>query len=106
LLHDALVALGIGFDAREELGGRHADCFGAGALDEALGGEISIPTLDGSAKIRVPAETQTGKTFRLKAKGIKAVLLREFDTISAQDSARHSPRAKGWFDKVTEFFEG
>jgi molecular chaperone DnaJ len=98
----------------------------------ALGGEISIPTLDGSAKIRVPAETQTGKTFRLKGKGIKGVrsqfpgelfchvvletpvslterqrqLLREFDTISAQDSARHNPRAKGWFDKVKEFFEG
>jgi molecular chaperone DnaJ len=98
----------------------------------ALGGEISIPTLDGSAKIRVPAETQSGKTFRLKGKGIKGVrshepgdlfchvvvetpvnlterqrqLLREFDTISLQDSARHNPRAKGWLDKVKEFFEG
>src|SRR5206468_760637 len=39
----------------------------------ALGGEIEIPTLDGSARIRVPAETQSGKTFRLKAKGIKGV---------------------------------
>jgi molecular chaperone DnaJ len=98
----------------------------------ALGGEISIPTLDGSAKIRVPAETQTGKTFRLKAKGIKGVrsqmpgdlfchvvvetpvslterqrqLLREFDAISAEDAARHNPRAKGWFDKMKEFFDG
>ena len=98
----------------------------------ALGGEIEIPTLDGSAKIRVPAETQTGRTFRLKAKGIKGVrsqgtgdlfchvvvetpvsltsrqreLLREFEGISAQDSARHNPRAKGWFDKVKEFFDG
>jgi molecular chaperone DnaJ len=98
----------------------------------ALGGEISIPTLDGSAKIRIPAETQSGKTFRLKAKGIKGVrsqmpgdlfchvvvetpvslterqrqLLREFESISAQDSARHNPRAKGWLDKVKEFFEG
>jgi len=98
----------------------------------ALGGEIEIPTLDGSARIRVPAETQSGKNFRLKGKGIKGVrshepgdlfchvvvetpvsltsrqreLLREFDAISAQDSARHNPRAKGWFDKVKEFFEG
>src|SRR3989442_665218 len=97
----------------------------------ALGGEIAIPTLDGSAKIRVPAETQSGKTFRLKGKGIKGVrsqtpgdlfchvvvetpvnlterqrqILREFDAISQQDSARHNPRAKGWFDKVKEFFE-
>jgi len=98
----------------------------------AMGGEIEVPTLDGSAKIRVPAETQNGKTFRLRAKGIKGVrsqfpgdlfchvavetpvnlterqrqLLREFESISQQDSARHNPRAKGWFDKVKEFFEG
>src|SRR6056300_1606671 len=39
----------------------------------ALGGEIQIPTLDGSAKIKVPAETQTGKVFRLRGKGIKGV---------------------------------
>jgi len=97
----------------------------------ALGGEIEIPTLDGSAKIRVPAETQSGKTFRLRAKGIKGVrsqgpgdlfchvvvetpvnlterqrqLLREFDTITMEDAGRHNPRAKGWFDKVKEFFE-
>jgi molecular chaperone DnaJ len=97
----------------------------------ALGGEIEIPTLDGSARIRVPAETQSGKTFRLKGKGIKGVrsqapgdlfchvvvetpvqltarqreLLREFEAISNADSARHNPRAKGWFDKVKEFFE-
>jgi len=97
----------------------------------ALGGEIEIPTLDGSAKIRVPAETQSGKTFRMRAKGIKGVrsqapgdlfchvvvetpvqltgrqreLLREFEAISQQDSGRHNPRAKGWFDKVKEFFE-
>jgi molecular chaperone DnaJ len=97
----------------------------------ALGGEISIPTLDGSAKIRVPAETQSGKVFRMRAKGIKGVrsqgpgdlfchvvvetpvqltsrqreLLREFEALSQQDSARHNPRAKGWFDKVKEFFE-
>jgi len=98
----------------------------------ALGGDVTIPTLDGSAKIRVPAETQSGKTFRLKGKGIKGVrshepgelfchvvvetpvslterqrqLLREFESISSQDSARHNPRAKGWFDKVKTFFEG
>jgi molecular chaperone DnaJ len=97
----------------------------------ALGGEIEIPTLDGSAKIRIPAETQSGKNFRIRAKGIKGVrsqlpgdlfchvvvetpvnlterqrqLLREFDTLSQADSGRHNPRAKGWFDKVKEFFE-
>jgi molecular chaperone DnaJ len=98
----------------------------------ALGGEIEIPTLDGSARIKVPNETQSGKTFRLRGKGIKGVrshtpgdlfchvvvetpvnltsrqreLLQEFETLSQKDAARHNPRAKGWFDKVKEFFEG
>jgi len=98
----------------------------------ALGGEIEIPTLDGSARIKVPNETQSGKTFRLRGKGIKGVrshqpgdlfchvvietpvnltgrqkeLLQEFEAISQKDAGRHNPRAKGWFDKVREFFEG
>jgi molecular chaperone DnaJ len=97
----------------------------------ALGGEIEIPTLDGSARLRVPPETQSGKAFRLRGKGIKGVrsqapgdlichvvvetpvslterqkeLLREFDAISQKDTARHNPRTKGWFDKVKAFFE-
>ena len=32
-------------------------------------------------------------------------LLREFEAISNEDNARHNPRAKGWLDKVKEFFE-
>lgn len=96
----------------------------------ALGGEIEIPTLDGYAKIRIPGETQTGKVFRLRGKGIKGVrssahgdlmchvvvetpvsltarqkeLLQEFEAISSKDSGRHNPRAKSWMDKVKEFF--
>ena len=96
----------------------------------ALGGEIEIPTLDGSARIKIPAETQSGKVFRLRGKGIKGVrsptfgdlhchvmvetpanlterqkvLLREFEQINEEDSARHSPRAKSWMKKVKEFF--
>jgi len=96
----------------------------------ALGGEIEIPTLDGYAKIKVPAETQTGKVFRLRGKGIKGVrssttgdllchvvietpinltprqreLLAELEAINVDDSGRHNPRAKSWMDKVKEFF--
>ncbi len=96
----------------------------------ALGGEIEIPTLDGHAKIRIPAETQTGQVFRLKNKGIRPVrgsvvgdlychvaietpvkltsrqkdLLREFESINQQDPAAHNPRAKSFFDKVRDFF--
>ena len=39
----------------------------------ALGGETGVPSLDGAAKIRIPAETQSGKVFRLRGKGIKGV---------------------------------
>ena len=94
----------------------------------ALGGEIEIPTLDGQAKIKVAEETQTGKVFRLRGKGIKGVrsqqygdlychvvietpinlnprqkeLLRELESVSqGQDN---NPRAKGWMDRVKDFF--
>jgi len=36
----------------------------------ALGDEITIPTLDGEAKLTIPASTQTGQTFRLKDYGV------------------------------------
>jgi len=97
----------------------------------ALGGEIEIPTLDGSAKLRIPTETQNGKVFRLRGKGIKGVrnssygdllchvvvetpvnltsrqreLLIELESINQRDGGRHNPRAKSWMDKVREFFE-
>lgn len=38
--------------------------------DAALGKDIEVPTIDGKAKINVPAGTQGGKIFRLKNKGI------------------------------------
>ena len=98
----------------------------------ALGGEIEIPTLDGSAKVKVPPETQSGQVFRLRGKGIKGVrssypgdllcevavetpvrlterqkeLLRELEEINRKDGDRHNPRAKSFMDKVREFFAG
>ena len=39
----------------------------------ALGAEIKVPTLDGEAEIRIPPETQSGKVFRLRGKGVKSV---------------------------------
>jgi molecular chaperone DnaJ len=96
----------------------------------ALGGDIEIPTLDGYAKIKIPSETQSGKVFRLRGKGIKGVrssahgdlmchvvvetpvnltarqreLLNELEAINVKDSGSHNPRAKSWMDKVKEFF--
>ncbi len=98
----------------------------------ALGGEIEIPTLDGVARLKIPAETQTGKVFRLRSKGIKGVrsisqgdllchvvvetpvnltdrqreILEEFEEISRGNAERHSPRAQSWMDRVKEFFSG
>ena len=39
----------------------------------ALGGEIDVPTLDGSEKVKVPEGTQTGTTLRLRGKGMPDV---------------------------------
>jgi molecular chaperone DnaJ len=98
----------------------------------ALGGEIEIPTLDGVARIKIPPETQSGKVFRLRGKGIKGIrsighgdllchvvletpvnltdrqkeLLREFEAISQGDVEKHNPRAQSWMDKVKDFFAG
>jgi molecular chaperone DnaJ len=98
----------------------------------ALGGEIEIPTLEGQAKVKIPAETQTGQVLRLRGKGIKGVrashpgdllceivvetpvrlterqkeLLRELEESTGRDSGRHSPRAKSFMDRMREFFAG
>ncbi|TVO58026.1 molecular chaperone DnaJ [Denitromonas halophila] len=97
----------------------------------ALGGDIEIPTLDGMARIKVPAETQTGKVFRLRGKGIRNVrshvqgdlmchvlvetpvklterqkeLLEEFQSIGSENADRQNPKAKSWMDKVKDFFQ-
>ncbi|MBC7684172.1 MAG: molecular chaperone DnaJ [Bdellovibrionales bacterium] len=96
-----------------------------------LGGEIEVPTLSGKVSFTIPEGTQSGKTFRLKAKGIKGVrsgyagdlfchvavetpvkltdkqkdLLKEFERLTAEGGAKHSPQSKGWKDKVKDFFE-
>ncbi|WP_343728358.1 molecular chaperone DnaJ [Duganella sp.] len=97
----------------------------------ALGGEIEVPTLSGKVAFTIPEGTQSGKTFRLKGKGIKGVrsgfagdlfchvavetpvkltekqkeLLREFEKSTTEGGAKHSPQTKTWRDKVKDFFE-
>lgn len=39
----------------------------------ALGGETTVPTLEGKATLKIPAGTQNGTTFRLRGKGIKTL---------------------------------
>ena len=97
----------------------------------ALGGEIEVPTLSGKASFTLPEGTQTGKTFRLRSKGVKGVrsgyagdlfchvvietpvklterqreLLHEFELLTNEGGARHSPQSKSWKEKVKGFFE-
>ncbi|MEZ5652220.1 MAG: molecular chaperone DnaJ [Burkholderiaceae bacterium] len=95
----------------------------------ALGGTVRVPTLGGSAEIELPEGTQTGKTFRLRGKGVKGLrasypgdlyahvqietpvrlsdrqkqLLRELD--DSLTDMKHSPQSKGWMDRVKDFFQ-
>ncbi|MFT3705644.1 MAG: molecular chaperone DnaJ [Agriterribacter sp.] len=41
--------------------------------DAVFGTQVEVPTIDGKAKIKIPAGTQSGKIFRLKGKGFPAV---------------------------------
>lgn len=98
----------------------------------ALGADVVVPTLAGEALIKVPLETQTGKLFRLRGKGVKSVrsqasgdllcrvvvetpvkltgrqreLLKEFEsTFEGEEGARHSPRSSGFLDGVKSFWD-
>ncbi len=97
----------------------------------ALGGEIDVPTIDGGkAKMKIPAGTQSGHQFRLKAKGMSVMrsdhrgdmyveaavetpqnlskkqreLLEEFANISTHES--NSPESTGFFQKVRDLWSG
>lgn len=97
----------------------------------ALGGDLEVPTLKGKVSVKIPAGTQTGKMFRLRAKGVQSVhggaagdliaavaietpvnltarqkeLLEEFAGSCKGCEHKHSPKSHSWFDKVKEFFE-
>lgn len=97
----------------------------------ALGGEIEVPTLDGRVKLKIPAETQTGKLFRLRGRGVRSVhnegpgdllckvvvetpinldknqktLLKQIaESIDAQPH-KNTPKTNSWFNRVKSFFE-
>lgn len=98
----------------------------------AIGGELEVPTLDGRAKLKIPAGTQSGKMFRLRGKGVKNVrnagfvgdlycevavetpvnltkrqkdLLQEFDESIHSAGSKHSPQESSWTDKIKSFFD-
>ncbi len=98
----------------------------------ALGDVARVPTLDGDAEIRIPAETQTGKVFRLRGKGVKSVrsrshgdlfcrvavetpvnltarqreLLEQFEaTFLGTEARKHSPKSATFLDGVKSFWD-
>lgn len=96
-----------------------------------LGGEIEVPTLDGKVKLKIPAETQTGKLFRLRGKGVKPVRggpvgdlmcrvrietpvhltkeqkawIQNLGDSLAGGGKHHSPQEHSWTDGVKSFFD-
>ena len=100
-------------------------------ITAALGGELEVPTLEGRVMLKIPRETQSGKMFRLRGKGVRSVrgggvgdlicrtivetpvnlnkeqkdlLLRFGESLESQ-GGRHSPRAASWLNGVKKFFE-
>ncbi len=97
----------------------------------ALGGVVQVPTLDGEVTLKIPAETQSGRVFRLRGKGVRPVrgngpgdlycrvevetpvnltteqkrLLEAFNEALLAGGDRHRPRSQSWLDGVRQFFE-
>src|SRR5712691_3684369 len=96
----------------------------------ALGGELEVPTIDGGkTRVKVPEGTQSGRRFRLQAKGMPVLrsrqigdmyvqvvvetpqnltrkqreLLSEFERLSSKDT---HPESAGFFGKMREFLGG
>ncbi len=97
----------------------------------ALGGELEVPSLTGRLNLKIPAGTQTNKSFRMRGKGVKPVrggpvgdlicriivetpvklnseqkaLLEQFGDSMGKAAKKHSPNEKSWMDGMKKFFE-
>jgi molecular chaperone DnaJ len=98
----------------------------------ALGDVVRVPTLDGELELRIPAETQSGKVFRLRDRGVRSVrsrhpgdlyckvavetpvnltseqreLLQKFEaTFGGEEARKHSPRSATFLDGVKGFWD-
>lgn len=100
-------------------------------ISATLGGELQAPTLDGQVKLKIPSETQTGKKFRLRSKGVNPVrggpqgdlicevvvetpvklnkeqksLLKAFNKSLEKSGKKHSPQLHSWTDSAKGFFD-
>ena len=98
----------------------------------ALGGSVEVPTLNGEVVLKIPTETQSGRVFRVREKGVKPVrggaagdlfcrvvietpvslsgeqkdLLRKFEASLQEGAGAHKPREQSFFEGVKKFFTG
>jgi molecular chaperone DnaJ len=116
-----------------ERDGEHLSCeVPVSFATAALGGSVSVPTLEGDVQLKVPAETQSGRVFRLRDKGVKPVrggargdlfcrvvvetpvhltaqqreLIGQLEESLKAHAGRHAPREKGFLEGVKRFFAG
>ena len=116
-----------------ERDGEHLSCEVPVSFATAvLGGSVQVPTLEGEVVLKIPPETQSGRVFRLREKGVKPVrggprgdlfcrvvvetpvklnaeqreLLKRFDESLRSDGREHTPREEGFFEGVKRFFSG
>jgi len=72
----------------------------------ALGGEIQVPTLDGSDTIKIPEGTQTGTTLRLRGKGMPDVNGRGrgdlFATVQVQTPKKLSREQRALLEQLSK----
>jgi molecular chaperone DnaJ len=128
---DLYVEIAVREHAIFERDGAHLSCeVPISFATAALGGTVEVPTLDGEVTIKVPAETQSGRVFRLRDKGVKPVrggsrgdlfcrvvvetpvslsaeqreLVRQLEESLKGDAHKHAPREKGFFEGVKRFF--
>ena len=128
---DLYVEIAVREHAIFERDGAHLSCeVPISFATAALGGSVEVPTLDGEVTIKVPSETQSGRVFRLRDKGVKPVrgggrgdlfcrvvietpvslsaeqreLVRKLEESLKGDSPKHAPREKGFFEGVKRFF--
>ncbi|HEY1069628.1 MAG TPA: molecular chaperone DnaJ [Thermomonas sp.] len=98
----------------------------------ALGDTVRVPTLGGEVELRIPSETQSGRVFRLRDRGVKSVrsrqpgdlyckvvvetpvnltaeqreLLEQFEaTFVGEGARRHSPKSSTFLDGVRGFWD-
>jgi molecular chaperone DnaJ len=116
-----------------ERDGAHLSCeVPVSFVTAALGGSIEVPTLSGQVMLKIPAESQSGRVFRLKDKGVRQArggeqgdlfcrvvvetpvklsgdqreLLQRFEESLRKDAQRHAPRQKSFLEGVKSFFSG